>query len=797
LICVSVISLCSLTLAAGEVYECTIKVVDIKGQPVINAEVAAHEDFYDYDKGRIRKEPVTPIQKTNEEGIIKISLKAEYPENIWFVARKKGLAVDAIRLSQHSKKPKMVIMLTEPFEVKGNVVDENGKGIAGAYVRLRIGGIIRNRVVSEPEDWFSTKTDEQGQFGFYNIPGNGNAGFFVSAEGKGSFYTFKDTNISWNGQFAPGQKDIKIVMQPCATIKGRIVNEQGNGVQSLGLVLRETEEGYYSIHRTTSSENGEFIFENVREETYFIQVFPVEEGMDEWVCNNDNRIIAKPGKIQEDVTIEVNKGGFVDVLLLDQVDQKPVSDSLVLMIQESSFKHPRYYRHLKTDKQGMARYRAPEGKCMIYYPRPPKDVIVEKGQTGKVTVYKQQEPKIQGKVLTGENQPLSDVEVVVVPPGRHFDNSDEHGRFDIKYETRSEYRYLFARDLKNNLAAAVKLEDNSKSLDVILKKAHTITGRVVDTEGNGIPVVRMQFVVDLANWLAYVGVEVISDIEGYFEITAVPEESDDYGYRINIDAEGYSQVDYYRVPEFTSSKERIDLEPFVLIPANLSVSGKVVDSKGNPIPRIPVFSRSPGSDEIQPERTVISNNEGRFVIRGVCEGPVRLQGGFPKNDMQPGFLVCNGGDEDVTIVSGQDNFHSGASLIGKPLPELKALNIEGTRGGFEEKAVLVCFFDIMQRPSRQCLLRLSKKMQKLERQNIQTIIIQTELILKEDLDGQLQKFNISIPVGIIGENNSEVRLNWGIKSLPWLVLADAEHIVKAEGFGIDELEEKIEQLGAD
>jgi len=32
----------------------------------------------------------------------------------------------------------------------------------------------------------------------------------------------------------------------------------------------------------------------------------------------------------------------------------------------------------------------------------------------------------------------------------------------------------------------------------------------------------------------------------------------------------------------------------------------------------------------------------------------------------------------------------------------------------------------------------------------------------------------------------------GVKSLPWLVLTDKEHIVRDEGFGADELKELIE-----
>jgi len=33
-----------------------------------------------------------------------------------------------------------------------------------------------------------------------------------------------------------------------------------------------------------------------------------------------------------------------------------------------------------------------------------------------------------------------------------------------------------------------------------------------------------------------------------------------------------------------------------------------------------------------------------------------------------------------------------------------------------------------------------------------------------------------------------------VKSLPWLILTDKEHIVIAEGFGLDELDEKIKEI---
>jgi hypothetical protein len=33
-----------------------------------------------------------------------------------------------------------------------------------------------------------------------------------------------------------------------------------------------------------------------------------------------------------------------------------------------------------------------------------------------------------------------------------------------------------------------------------------------------------------------------------------------------------------------------------------------------------------------------------------------------------------------------------------------------------------------------------------------------------------------------------------MKSLPWLILTDEQHIVRAEGFNIDELDEKIKEV---
>lgn len=38
--------------------------------------------------------------------------------------------------------------------------------------------------------------------------------------------------------------------------------------------------------------------------------------------------------------------------------------------------------------------------------------------------------------------------------------------------------------------------------------------------------------------------------------------------------------------------------------------------------------------------------------------------------------------------------------------------------------------------------------------------------------------------------DNHTRYNWGVRSLPWMILTDKNHIVAAEGFTVSELDEK-------
>jgi hypothetical protein len=135
-----------------------------------------------------------------------------------------------------------------------------------------------------------------------------------------------------------------------------------------------------------------------------------------------------------------------------------------------------------------------------------------------------------------------------------------------------------------------------------------------------------------------------------------------------------------------------------------------------------------------------------------------------------------------------------APLIGKVFPSLKVTNINLDHKKVADKLMLFCFFDIEQRPSRNYLRQLNKKSDDLKEKNVVVLAIHASKIQEKTLNEWVKKNNIPFLIGIIEDDEEKTRFNWGIKSLPWLILTDHEHIVTAEGFGLDELDTMIKEL---
>ena len=107
------------------------------------------------------------------------------------------------------------------------------------------------------------------------------------------------------------------------------------------------------------------------------------------------------------------------------------------------------------------------------------------------------------------------------------------------------------------------------------------------------------------------------------------------------------------------------------------------------------------------------------------------------------------------------------------------------------RMLLVCFFDMNQRPSRHCITQLAKRAEQLEEKGVTVIAVQSSKVDKNTLHEWMKEYNISYPVGTVYDDEDKTRFSWGVKSLPWLILTDKNHVVVAEGIALSELDLKI------
>jgi len=131
------------------------------------------------------------------------------------------------------------------------------------------------------------------------------------------------------------------------------------------------------------------------------------------------------------------------------------------------------------------------------------------------------------------------------------------------------------------------------------------------------------------------------------------------------------------------------------------------------------------------------------------------------------------------------------SLSGKPLPGLKDLRIDLLPVDISDKMLLVCFWDMQQRPSRSCITQLAKQAEQLKQKGVAVVTVQASKVDEKKLSDWVKKNRIPFPVGMAQGDETKTHFAWGVKSLPWLTLTDSQHVVTAEGFRLSDLDDKI------
>ncbi|MHC4567426.1 MAG: peroxiredoxin family protein, partial [Planctomycetota bacterium] len=183
-----------------------------------------------------------------------------------------------------------------------------------------------------------------------------------------------------------------------------------------------------------------------------------------------------------------------------------------------------------------------------------------------------------------------------------------------------------------------------------------------------------------------------------------------------------------------------------------------------------------------------------FVIDFVPSTPLNIGRVLESGQYNPAYLdpqpgqTCEVrfGDEGI-IAAGKKM----PSLLGKPLPDLSDIAIVFSPEQHKGKMILVCFWDMHQRPSRNCIDELAGQAEQLAQKGVTVVAIQALKMDEKALDKWVRENGVPFPVGTVRADHEKTRTAWGVKSFPWLILTDADHIVSAEGFAISELDDKL------
>ncbi len=356
--------------------------------------------------------------------------------------------------------------------------------------------------------------------------------------------------------------------------------------------------------------------------------------------------------------------------------------------------------------------------------------------------------------------------------------------------------YIIGRQWQKNLSVVVEVpefEHGTETVNLNLQHGVTFKGKIVDPAGRGVDQAHISILLHTPTQGSGL-YDTVTDYEGLFEFRGMPT-GHEYSFAARASGHGTKWVhDIYAGHDF--AQKDFKLEPIILAIADQSVSGVVVDANDKPVSGVLLWTDGKG----QPNHNVRTDAEGKFTINKVCTGDLRIFATVRSGTPPSGYALTYGGATDIRIVvkdvPSSDRRHivpkMPHSLVGKTLPELKDLGIRLLPTA-ASKQMLLCLFDLNQRPSRNCIMELAKQAERLKEKGINVVGIHASNVDENTFNEWVGKNNISFPVGLIQDDEEKTRFNWGVKSLPWLILTDSKHIVIAEGFQLNDLDNELER----
>ena len=787
----------------------TGKVVDAGGKPVVSANVR----FYRYagESGQqslhLEKETLT-----NERGEFALNLPAPAVDGDasgHIVASKEGLALGWAWVD--SARPReFTITLVSPAQLAGTVTDETGIPVPGATVYACLSRLDGD------DDWtirgsgdfksMVAATDAKGAFAFLGVPADATADFVVQAPGKARLFTSDWRRPGAAYQFAAGRKDIKIALPPEAVIEGKVVNkESGAGVPGIRIIATQKDQPFIASAYAISGTSGDFRIDALSQGEYEVSLVPTYKGLAEW-CGVGVTVATRKGEISSGVELPVEKGAVLQVKVKDSGTGKPLPGAYVSVADESGKWSSGF-----TDQDGLCRVRLVPGNHSLsgiykqaYHPRAGSAALtLRTGETRTLDFALEAVPWITGVALDAGGAPVAAATVSAISGGVSQPvQTDSQGKFRVAFTpfesggdpSRSQKPYVFARHIERNLAGAVPVADFLRPLEVKMAPAASVRGRVLTPDGKPIRGARVAAFFERQMSSARL-MDARTDADGRYECKALPV---GLTYRILIGSQGAGSGEF-PLDLSRAAAQAVQLKDAVLAAADKSVSGVAVDSEGKPLPGVDVSLEGEGQPDVHPRTT---DSTGKFQFTGLVDGTVKIRL-YDRRANLLGSVTAKAGEQDLSAVLKPRAASSAAasdvaSLVGKPLPDLKALSSDPAwtqdADAAKDKFVLVLFYDSGEPASRNALARLSDRAAALKGKNIAVFAV--EVSGETSPAGPAKGAKRVLPTARLSGKIDETKASWCVRATPWMILTDKAHVVKSDGFTVRELDAKLAEAGA-
>jgi hypothetical protein len=437
---------------------------------------------------------------------------------------------------------------------------------------------------------------------------------------------------------------------------------------------------------------------------------------------------------------------------------------------------------------------------------------------------------VSGRVVdvSGNPVPGTDVYCVCEEQPRCRTKADMQGNFVLKGLCAGPVRVFVEKRTRRGefLSCQIFTEAGARDVKVVVREGHGhscfvrvkpreqiiqnanpyVAGKVVNEDGR--PVAEVPVCIRCVQAKNAEG----HDTESYFNLARFGDVTDEQG-RFIIELKDMATYSLLFLPIHQAAVIAYDVRPgtgdlSVTLPAGGTLTGRLLRVRqGRLVPIAHATIELKQTDRTSythigfgRDRKTVTDAEGRFRFEHVRtlirdgRGELRYapRGWELHYQETVQFVQFNKGEKakQVNLVV-QPQLKHARSLINRSLPQFHGIDVTFDLKHALGKPMLVCFFDFGQRPSRHCILQLTQQATALRKKGLELIAVQCSGVPQESLTAWAEEQGIAFPVGTLTASVAEVRFDWNVQSLPWLILTDRKHVVAVEGFGLAELGDKL------